>query len=504
LVWPVTLLRAEVDVTPANAAGYLETGEMSYTVNVNFSRVTWKSEEQFAKEIRKAEEDLARDPENLDLAADFIELCREAGRDDLAGETAEAYVDRFFQEYKRNQDEISARRLLIATNQIGPEEAYFTAYEAVRPFLEQGTASIETVFAALQNRELAGDQQLGYRIAEFYQQFYPENGELFFRGFLLTLTNSLQRTIPYMIGAIHSQMDDVDSYLQEYFQALESSVYLDILDRALELDPDNYQYLVASVGFRALVRWFSLLGTMMQEEDLQLDSLQDLFDVLNRDQDQRLGQDLQKALKLRPPEDIQIFLAAALFHATAGDARHAGEYVRKALRLRPDVPEVYDAQVFTVLLELAGQDEDPSLEQRNRIEEILLDKMEKTGKNAYDLYVLSVLQTLKIRDGVTERQRVQLLQQMKSYIDDSLTMEDSLLGRLSRGNLALLEDRTEDAVSIYESAFVLEPERLHYTLQANIGVAYFMQGDSEQGKKYIRQAGENFEGELHAAELLVE
>lgn len=491
-------------LTPENAQDYLESGELSYTIEINFSRINWKEDDEYMRDIEKAADLLADNPRNTQRIVEYIAVCRKAGRFDLAAEAASKYYQIFQEEYKRTEDESSARRLLIAANQTGSREIQISAYETVRPFLELGDADIATVYAALQNREQLEDYHLGYRIAEFYQQVYPFEAELYFRGFLMTLNNSLHNTIPFMVAAIHERMEDMDAFLLEYYRALQNSVYLDMLDRAVELDSDNYQYLLSSVGFRAMVRWFSQLSTLMVEGGTDLNGIQDIFNSLELDQDTKLKEDLKKALELRPSPDHQVFLAAALFYTTTGDPGRAGEYVEKALETRPDLPEAYNAKVFLEMLSFADSETPPEAAQRLRIEEILRDKMDGSGKAAYDLYVLSALRLLTLREGGNPGRREQVLSEMEGLARESLEYEDTLLGHLSLGNSLLLQERYALAEEEYRSALNREPDALRYAPTANLGVAYMLQGKENEGKELIREAAEMTETNLHSASLLTD
>lgn len=485
-----------------NAHEFLESGELSYTIDINFSRIVWKSKTEYAEAIEKAEKELQRKPEDLDRVIQYINACQAAGRHELAVRKAEEYLPQIHGEYKDRQDEPAARMLVQATNVTGPREAQITAYETIRPFLELGDAEVETVYAALENREILQDYHLGFRIAEFYQKIYPYEGGLYFKGFLMTLNNSLYSTIPFMISSIHERIGDTERFLLEYYRALEDSIYLDLLDKAVELEPNNYQYLLSSVGYRALVRWFSQLSTIMVEENVNINSVREIFSSLKLDQDKRLMEDLELALQVRPKHDDQIYLAAALFYATTGKIDRAFEYVDKALQIRPDHPEAYNAKVFLQMLGFADKDTPPSAAERQKIENILKRKMERTVVTAYDLYVLSGLRMLALRDGADGPDRERLMKEMEQYALQSLQVEDTAFGRISLGNALLLQNRIGEAIEQYKNAKERISSDLLYAATANLGVAYLLQGKKEAGALEIRDAMELTGNTLYAAPLI--
>jgi tetratricopeptide (TPR) repeat protein len=490
-------------VSVENARDYLESGELSYTIDINFSRINWKTEAEYRREMDKAEKVWRQHPESSAMLVQYLGACEAAGRRDLAAETAGNHFQMLQEEYKERRDETSARRLLIAANLTGSRELQISAYETVRPFLELGNAEAATVAAALDNRELLGDYHLGFRIAEFYQKIYPYEAEIFFRGFLMTLNNSLYRTIPFMVNAIHQQMEGLEEFLREYFRNVADSIYLDLLDTAAELEPDNYQYLLSSVGFRALVRWFTQMSTLMVEEEADFTGIQDVFNSLRLEEDETLRNDLEKALAVRPEADHQVFLAAALYQTTLGDTERAREYVEKALQIRPDLPEGYNARIFLEMFSFAGEETAPTAEQRGRIANILNEKMKHAGEHAYDLFVLSALQLLTLRDGIGGAGREQALSEMESYARKSLEVEENAPARLSLGNALLLRGEVKEAVEQYTLARQLSSEDFLYASTANLGVAYMIMGNPAEGKEMIQKA-EELAGDTVRASALIE
>lgn len=489
-------------VTAENVQDYLETGELSYTIEINFSRIYWKTAAEYRREIAAAERKWKQDRDNPALLIEYINTCDAAERQELAAEAAEKHYQVLQDAYKQGRDEISARRLLIAANQTGSRELQISAYETVRPFLELGDAEPATVYAALDNRERLEDYHLGFRIAEFYRQIYPYEAELFFRGFVMTLNNSLYRTIPFMVNAMHQQMESLESFLHEYFAAIADSVYLDLLDTAVDLEPDNYQYLLSSVGFRALVRWFTQMSTLMVEKEADFTSIQDLFNTLSLGQDETLQNNLNRALEVRPEADNQVYLAAALYHATEGSMERAAEYIDKALQVRPDLPEPYNAQIFLEMLHFIDQDTSPTVEQRENIRGIINRKIDRAGENTYDLYVLSALSFLNIRDGGGSAGRSRALSEMKTYARRSLDREENALARLSLGNAFLLQGNVKQAAEQYRLAQELSSEDLLYAPTANLGVAYFMLGNPAEAKELILKAEKLAEGAVRASALI--
>ena len=482
-------------VSRDNAADYLEYGELQYQISVGFSDVSRQTPEEARAGAETLLKVVEQTPADYAAVTRAVAQCLDSGMTAEAAALAEEYGPVFLRLYGRDPADTNARNLLDISSVSGRAEFRDEAYERVRPLLESGTASVPTVLAAMNNR--AENPELAFRIASFYQQVYPGEAELYFQAFLLTLDISLNRTLPALLRESFAVLEsppasgaareeDVKQALLSYFDSVRGIMYLDLLDKAIGLDKNNYQYYVASFGFRALIRWFSQLGTLMMVPDFDME---DMFRFI-RDFDPVEGavmrDHLEKALALRPPADIEAYLAAALYNTGPGNSGEMRRYAELAVSTRPDMAKAWNALIFSILFEnLSGDD---LLEQTaDSLESVLVSKIKAAGPDAYDYYVLASLQKYKL-GGASPARRKEAIELMRTRADKSLETDETFFGWLVSGNAFLLQDRPEEALASYSRAEKAADNASLFYVYTNRGIALLVQGREEEGLAELNRA----------------
>ena len=491
---------------------YLESGDLNYTIEISFTGIDRYEGSRLPEEVRKRREAIEENPGNPAIFVDYVAFLAETGFSRQAESAAENAMPTFLALHTQEGSIRTADWLLTVANAAASEERLNQAYNAVLDLLASYEATPEVVVEVMKNREAVGQPRTAQSIGEDYLSVYPDDAELNFRTFLLTTRRSIYEVVPRQIrGTAQSVLgggkptsSDMERFFETYFSGLWKSVRIDLLERAVELEPENYQYNLTNTGFRALVRWISLVQSIAVINPTGEIAIQEIFHNADTRSILAAKSSLETALLRRPDPDIQVFLAAAMHYATTGFHDQAVGYAEQARETRPERPEGYNALVFLELIGSIGTD---ALSEglRNRISSILLDKIEGVGENPYDYFVLSGLETRNYLDSagsVPESDLREIRNQIRYYAQKSLELQRSAYGLISLANAELLGGNTDRADELYAEAVELGGGEVKSLGLTNRAVAALLEEDEQQARRLLRRALEHHPGNTTAEELL--
>ncbi len=453
LVWGVFLFAGPQglfgDITPDNFFDLLEIGEVSYSISVSVEKIDWSNGRGKPKE----------EPASVDLA-------------DLR------------KRHKTRGDEESARDYARAAQRDGETGESDAAYLALLPFLESGRAAISTVYCAIDNRTASQDFALARQLGEVYRQVYPLDAELCYQMFNASLAGSIYNRVFYLLNTtldvFLEQRDEsllternIEAFFESYLRDLHREIDVASLERAVELDPDNYKYNLTAGFVKTLIVFLSKVGTAAVARDVEEDMILEI--LADKTGAGGILCFLESANRQRPQRDIQIYLAYAMFHATFAEAGPAVKYARKAVRTRPDLPEGYDALLYTLMFsDVLEHDE---LTDFDSLIAVLESKLENVGKNNYDYYSLSVLTLVRQTDN-GDNPLPKTLARMKRYLDQARKLDsESFFARFGLANYYLLFGDYGRAIGLYEElAAGADRDRL-VMVYNNQGLALVLNGD---------------------------
>jgi tetratricopeptide (TPR) repeat protein len=491
---------------------YLESGNLNYTIEINFTGIDRYSLLQITEEITARRAAIDENPGSPAVFVEYVDFLAENGFSHRAEAPAENAMPTFLAIHAQEESVQTAEWLLTVANAAGSEERLNQAYNAVLDILAAHEASPEVVVEVMKNRETVGQSQTALAIGEDYLSLYPDDAELLFRTFLLTTRRSIYEVVPRQIRNTAQNVlagrtpnsSDMERYFSTYFSGLWDSLRLDLLERAVELEPENYQYNLTNAGFRAIVRWLSLVQSIAVTDPSGEIDIEEIFRKADTQSILTAKSSLETALLRRPDPDIQVFLAAAMHYATTGLYGQSIEYAREARETRPDRPEGYDALIFLELIGSLGT-EALSEAMRNRITTILLDKLEEVGENPYDYFVLSGLETrgyIDSMDSASDSELRDLRNRIRYYAEKSLELSRSPYGLISLGNAELLGGNIDRAEELYSEAIELGVEGAKSLGFTNRAVAALLEEEENLALRLIRRALENDPNNSTAAELL--
>ncbi len=492
-------------IDPEDAAQYLESGDFSYNIDVNFSRIAKKSPRYYAEKQKEISSWVKEDPNDPKRVITYLDFLIEAGFNHEAAELADRYLGPFRDLYQQTNAALPALWYMKTANAAGEKKDLDEAYEGVRPFLESGKAPLDMVLTAMENRERSNSYQLAMKLAGFYFTVYPEEPELFFRTFLISMGKSLYETVPAFLeqasqllpqnseGGQEKQEEQKEEHqLKTYFHTVLSqakeNIHLDILDRAVALDEDNYQYRLTSAGFRTLVRWFSQISTLsrVSTPEIGLKEIRNSFSKAAPEMTERIKTDLKKALSLRPSYDVEIYLAAALAEASFGNTDKTLSYAEKALETRPDNPRCYDALLFAYLYRHIHR-EDPLEAAQEDLKDVLARKSQAGLASAYDYFSLAALTMMGLSDAGNNEWKERLAV-MERYAEASLDRREEWYGYLALGNALLLKGNTSSALRLYRHAESIGGDKALPLVKTNIGILYAVEGKKDLAVASLSEA----------------
>ena len=497
--------RAKADITPETCHRYLEMGQMNYSILVQTKDIVPDDPAPLVPRIQALEKKLARDPEDLDVIDELISLYGKDDREKEAKSLAEENLRYFIDRYRSRKDEKSALQFSRIVSTLGKRELYNDAYTALVPFLQKGRAAKETYVTAIDNRMAAEDFTLAGRVADFALQIYPEAAEIYFKKYQISFSGNIYTYISNLIQATQSQFlaekdqatinaENAEQFLSLYIRNLRAGLDTESLERALKLDPDNYRLNLNAAVIRILTHFFTTAWTKILTSDLDEEDIGSILHQADPQESKAILESLNRASVERPDRDIQVYLAYALYHFVFGEPEMVRNYAELAMSTRPDLPQGYDAVIFSSYLPLFGM-EDPSYQETNRIvARIIKEKMKNTGENADDYFSLAGLsfslykESALLKESASPEQG-QLLADMKRYLEKSLELEEgNLPAMLGFGSYLILTGDYTGAIDHLESLRIRAPSDQIFLLLNNLGIAEVLAGDSQTGIDDLKQA----------------
>ena len=489
------------EITAGNVYELLEMGEMNYSVNVRPARIDWSGTERApARRISELEQALRTQPGDPALRLELIELYGRTGRAARAVELARDGLEGARGRYEARPDERSAllyARMCAAADCGGDERD--VAYQALRPFLETGTARVETCIAAVDNRMSGNDYALARRLVDFYLDVYPLNAELHFRRYLISLSANIQSMVWTVVrrsadaflqdsDAGRITGENIEVFLGIYLGRLEKAIDTASLDEARRLDPGNYEYNLTYAVHRSLVHFFSTVLVGRVAPSMTREAIESSLTRVNMEEMPRILDALERADRLRPPRDIQIHLAYAFYHFAFGHYGQIERYARTAVRTRPDLPEGYDALILGLYSPVFQGGELDLLEVNRTVAEVIHEKIDRTGEDPYDYYVLAGLSYTNYGELPPER-RPDALATMRMYLEDSLRVRpDYLPARVGMANHMILSGREERAADLLQTLREARDEGWRALVLNNLGVALGLMGRETEARRVLEQA----------------
>jgi len=506
IAWLVLLLvvapGVTADITDENAADYLITGELTLEILVRPDNIDWIEDLGVVRgRSETLTSELASNPGNLDAALELITLFGQQNRESDAKELAMRVLPAFQEQFGIKSDETSAVRLAEVVRAAGDEKEYDPAYRALLPFLESGRAKRETCITAIKNRMAQQDYGLAKRIADLYLRVYPEFAELYYQRYATSLTENLRNSIFKTIQSSSEQflrqrndisidIDNVQEFVHQYLEELESRIDSASLLRAIKLEPGNYRYNLSAAVYRAMTHFFSKSFIQLLAEDVEVEGIEKLLLQANPDLFAILRGYLKRAEDNRPKRDIQVFLGYAFVSLVFGRFAEIESYARMAIDIRPDLPEGYDALLLSVFLPSIASEGYTTPEVNNRAIEIYKDKVRNTGEDASDYSVLAGLYFSIYRE-VDAGSKSAMLEKMKYYLDRTLEIDSQHpLGLISLANYHIATKAYAKAIGILEKLKDTgEDPQMRGSACNNLGVARILNGDRERGIDDLREAG---------------
>jgi hypothetical protein len=498
VVLPSTVLKAEI--TPRNAYNYLEMGEMTYTIEVRPENVDWIEDlAAIEHRIQELKSELERNPQNLDAAFELLSLYRKQGRDSDAESLAKERFPAFKERYNLSKDEKSAVRYAEAALAAIIREEYDPAYLALLPFLESGRADRLTCITAVKNRNAREDYTLARRVADVYIEIYPDFADLYYQRYLLSLTRNLRQVVFDIMqttseqflkqrGELAIDSSNVEEFITYYLENLEARIDNDSLLKAVELEPANYKYNLSAATFKTITHFFSKGLIPLLAKDVDGKDIEKILLQVSSKESAMILTFLQRAQKSRPKRDIQVYLAYALYSFAFGQFDKIQPYASLAVETRPDLAEGYNALIFITFLPILASGQYSLLDVNRRAVELIERKLENTGDNPYDYFVLAGLRFSNYGE-VDESQKQSVLRKMKQSIDRSLEIDPqytpSLIGL---ANYHILKEEYPKAIAVLQKIENVEDTKNRALVHNNLGISRILNGERQAGVSDLKEA----------------
>jgi len=521
-VYVIAAYPAVADITPNNYFDYLESGEANYNIAVSIGGIKWdENRDDIGVDVRELEKRLADRPDDIDSLIELIALYNRLDRGDEATVLARDNLTLFENDYVAKGNETSAVAYAKAVTAANNDVLYDEAYLALLPFLESGEANKDTFETAITLRTAAMDYELAVRIADAYITVYPGEASEHYQKFSAISTRNVYNIIGYWLqssaeiflegrGETSINESNVEPFIRSYIQKISGAFeipsiieeYRFLIEKAVELDPDNYEYNLAAAIFKTLIVYYSAIGSVGVAEDLDESSLVDLFRSSDPEGIANILPYLNRAETVRPKTDVQVYLAYALYYMSFGEFDSARKYARLAVDTRPDLPEAYDALIVITVLPIAVELQDDPGKMAEVFPELLNEKILNTGGDAYDFAVLAAVEFFRY-PGAEPEGRQERLAQMKEYIDKSLEKDmNNPTALLNLGNFYILKGNYNKAIDVLTSAYKNAEQDKKPIFLNNRGIARVLNDDREGGIADLESALALSDGNERTTEAL--
>jgi tetratricopeptide (TPR) repeat protein len=485
----VVALPVAADISPENCFEYLESGEANYNVVVSTGNIDWgTSASEIETRISDVEANLESNPNDLDKVLELIKLYDEIDADDESVGLAAEYVGVFRARYDETPTEESATEYAEVVTAARDEGEYDAAYLALQPFLESGAAAKGTFEAAIDLRTAAMDYELAVRIADAYIAVHPDEPNAYYEKFSVASAGNIYGIISYFLGKSVEIFlsergettiteDNVKPFIEKYVAALSDAIDIPSIEKAVELDPDDYEYNLAAGIFKTLIVYYSAISSLAVAEDLEQSDVLDIFRSTNPEGIADISPYLERAEAARPENDVQVYLAYALYYMSFGEIDRAYGFAEKAAAIRPDLPESYDALIVLTALPVAAEIADDPSKLAEIFPELLNKKIANTGGTAGDFAVLAAIEFFLYPDTPVKEREARLAK-MKEYLDNALSRDtQNPTAIVNLGNYYVLTGDYKEAVKVFGEAYGSAQPDVKVWFLNNRGVAKALEGD---------------------------
>lgn len=505
---------ALAEITPENCCDYLESGEANYDIAVSTGNIEWDIDtEEIEKNIAGLEKRLSDKPDDTEAIIELISSYNQVGRKDEVNNLVQNNLALFEDNYLNRGDEAAAVAFAKAVIAADNDDLYDKAYLGLQPLLESGEADKETFEVAISLRIAADDYELATRIADTYIAVYPEEASAHYQKFSVVSARNIYGVVGYWLqksvevflegrSEIAINESNAGPFIEGYIKKIAGAFEIPSLEKAAELDPDNYEYNLAAAIFKTLIIYYSAIGSITVSEGLDETDLLDLFRATDPAGLANILPYLEKAESVRPESDVQVYLAYALYYMSFGDFEIAKDYARLAVDTRPDLPEAYDALIIVTVLPVAVEIQENPGKAADIFPDLLNEKIANTGGNAYDYAVLAAVEFFRY-PNTDAANHGEVLEQMKLYVDKSLANDaNNPTALLNLGNYYTLKGEYEKAIAANSDAYVTaDPDKKPLFLN-NRGVVKALAGDREGGIADLKEALDMSEGNERSSEAL--
>ncbi|MCP4230743.1 MAG: hypothetical protein GY771_11450 [bacterium] len=485
----ITMFPAAAEITPGNCYEYLESGEANYNIIVSIGNIDWGTDTSEVEELIAEEEArLEANPDDLNIVLSLVNLYSEIGDDGKSAELATNFTDAFRARYDETPIERTAREYAEIATAAKDGDEYDDAYLALQPFLETGTAAKETFETAIELRNAAMDYELATVIAEAYIAVYPEEPNAYYEKFSVLSASNIYGIVSYFLGksveiflsergetAINE--DNVKSFIEKYISDLSGAIDIASVEKAVELDPDNYEYNLAAGIFKTLIVYYSAISSFAVAEDVEQSEILDIFRSANPEGIADILPYLERAEAARPESDVQVYMAYALYYMSFGNMENANKYAELASKTRPDLPEVYDALIVLTALPVADEIADDPGKLAEVFPGLLDEKITNTGGDAGDFAVLAAIEFFRYPD-TPMKEREARLAQMKVHLDSALERDaQNPTALVNLGNYYVLRGDYDKAIDVFSDAYSSAQTDRKIWFINNRGIAKAIAGD---------------------------
>jgi hypothetical protein len=457
------VINVDAEINRENFRDFLVLGEMNYTITVT------------------------PDPAAQDEEAVYINNRRLPSREELERGELSVYRRHAVEEQNEYTALVFARAVLTQD----ADDFFDEAYNVLLPYLESGSARPSSVYTGMALRMAAEDYALAARIAEVYLTVYPRDARLYYGMFNASLAGNISRRVFSLLNAaLEGFFPDGEAELTEenaadffnrYWNLLSEHINIAALEKAVELDSSNFSYCLSAGFMKSMVLFFTKLGSLQLSENL---SDEDILNILLNTGAEEAGDALRylrMAEAVQPESDVKLNLAYATYYSVLGNGRQALNETEAALEKRPDLPEVYDALLYSLMMrDVLEYGEFRSFE---RAREVLEAKTDKSLGSAKDYYSLALLSHL----GCEEENRC--LEEMRRYLETSLEHNRAyFLSLLSMGTYHVLNENYDEALQWYAMAEDNAGFQQRASVLQNRGVTYMLLGKPGRGRAAFREA----------------
>jgi len=479
-----------------DACRYLEVGPITYTLSIFPSSIEYKTKAVLNQELTVLKNLADQNPGDIQAATALLVFCREHGFQNIIGEVLTRYLPLYKAraETEKNQKALCdyARAILLSNN---PEKLSAVLSE-LGYYIDDKTANKETYqifidsLLALHNFNTAG------QVAGLYKERFPRDPDPCFQMFHILLAAGLpelvqqafQENLPLFLqkSPVNSlSAQNIGEFITYFYTQLGKNLPLSHIEKAVELEPDNYAYRLAAALLSSQIILYTRLLTAEKCEK-SLEGFTQTWNTLHKTHYAAITTHLQKAIAVRPQPDIQVFLGFALLYTIKEEWPAAQKYASEAVKIRPESRAAHNGLIYTFLA--PARRAENVLAEMKKIRIHIENKISQTGGEAEDFTVLA---GIEVRDfGTASGQNAAVrLKALDTITRAGLTADPNhLSAMLARANYFILAEKFSAALEMLGRISVSEPAEYYKAACNNTAIALFLSGNTADGIIRIKEA----------------